>query len=244
MGKSTVRIGLVLLALGWPGPARSEEKPPALEGIVTRVLDAGTLQIQPRGEHPSMTIMLIGLDAPKKATRDREGQEPWGTRAQQFVSLLATRKEVRVEFDVVVPTEDGRARWGYVWLGDKLLNEQVLEAGHAVLATRAPNVRYVERLRAAQTAAREKERGIWNPTEPLLESPAAFVAAQKKQEETGKVAGTLPAFAEGCVIGNSKSKVYHVASGRYYETVKKSEHAVFFRTAADAEKAGYTPSSR
>jgi micrococcal nuclease len=245
-----VAVVVLLVALGnlW---RRSRDRPPeiapppvvtpALTGTVIHALDGDSLTVQPTGEHRMVTIHLIGLEAPRKATRDREGQEPWGTRAQQFVTLLVTRKEVRVEFDVLVPTEGGKSSWGYVWFGDRLLNEEVLKAGHAVLATRPPNVRYVERLMQAQAEARENGRNIWNPSEPLPEPPDKFVASTPKPAGDGE---TLPAFVEGCVVGNAKSKKYHVPGGQYYNTAKTSEHAVFFRTAEDARKAGYTAAAR
>ena len=77
--------------------------------------------------------------------------------ALRLLSLLLTRNEVRVEFDVLVPvSSDNTQRWGYVWLDRQLVNEEMLRSGNAVLVTRVPNVKHVERLRLAQKEAREK----------------------------------------------------------------------------------------
>jgi endonuclease G len=65
-----------------------------------------------------------------------------------------------------------------------------------------------------------------------------------KKGSKGGTAGTLPAFEEGCVIGNKRSKKYHVPGGRGYAAAKNSKNAVFFRNAEDAKKAGYTPVKR
>ena len=54
----------------------------------------------------------------------------------------------------------------------------------------------------------------------------------------------LPAFKAGCVVANRRSKVYHLPGGRYYESGQKSKDAVFFKTAKDAEAAGYRASKR
>jgi endonuclease G len=54
----------------------------------------------------------------------------------------------------------------------------------------------------------------------------------------------LPAFVEGCVVGNRSTQNYHVAGGRGYERAKKSKNAVFFRSEADAKKAGYEAAKR
>jgi hypothetical protein len=66
----------------------------------------------------------------------------------------------------------------------------------------------------------------------------------KEPPATGGKGGTLPAFKEGCVIGNSKSKKFHVPGGGSYNIMKTSKNAVFFATAEDAKKAGYTQAAR
>jgi endonuclease G len=49
----------------------------------------------------------------------------------------------------------------------------------------------------------------------------------------------LPAFQPGCVVGNKKTKNYHVPGNVGYERAKTSKNVVFFKNAQDAEKAGY-----
>jgi hypothetical protein len=124
---------------------------------------------------------------------------------------------------------------------DQLVNELILAGGHAVLDTRVPNVKYVERLTAAQKAAREGKKNIWDEKEPLTESPAEYAkkAAEKKPD-----VGALEKWEAGCVIGNKKTKKYHVVGGQYYESSKTSDNAVFFKTEDDAKKAGYEKSAR
>jgi len=243
--KIALSVALPLLLAG--ADDRERGGPLTLSGTVIRVADGNTLHLHTE-DGKKVSIRLIGLDAPHKATREVDGQEPWGTRAQQFLSLLVTRQTVRVEFDVVraVPGE-ADLRWGYVWLGDKLLNEEMLRAGHALLATAPPNVKYVERLQKAQAEARSKGLGIWNPEEPLPEPPSKFVAKlqeDRAEQQAREGLQSLPAYVAGCVIGNVKSKKYHLPGGKYYELSKTSRNAIFFRTEEDARKAGYTPSAR
>ena len=54
----------------------------------------------------------------------------------------------------------------------------------------------------------------------------------------------LAAFEEGCIVANRRSKVYHLPGGRYYESGQKSKDAVFFKSAKDAEAAGYRASKQ
>lgn len=52
-------------------------------------------------------------------------------------------------------------------------------------------------------------------------------------------AGVYKEFTRGCVIGNRNSKVYHLPGTQYYEKVKTSKYAVFFKTEEDAKRAKY-----
>lgn len=238
---SLLALTLLTLSAQEPSPLPGEK------AMVLHVLDGGILLVQFPEQRRGVQIKLIGLEPPRKASRDEEGQEPWGTRAQQFLALKVARKEVRVELDVVVPVGDGKTRWGYVWLGERLLNEEVLRQGHAVLDTQPPNVKYVERLQAAQREAREQQRGIWDAAEPLTEPPGRFAGKKGAAKEERKVKEeefAIPKFEEGCVIGNRKSKKFHIPGGRHYESAKTSANAIFFKTKDDALKAGYTQSGQ
>jgi hypothetical protein len=74
---------------------------------------------------------------------------------------------------------------------------------------------------------------------------AATEAKGERPPKKGEAAGLeLPAFVAGCAVGNRQSKIYHVSGGRGYEAAQKSKNAVFFKTAADAEKAGFTRAKR
>jgi micrococcal nuclease len=158
-------VGGALLAA-----AVSADEPKSLTGLAAHVVDGDTVEVRFEGQRKAQTVKLIGLAAPKKSTRETDGQEPWGTRSQQWLALQAARKEVRVEFDVLEPVKGHPGVvWGYLWLGERLLNEESLRLGHSVLATEVPNVRYVEKLQAAQKQAREGGKGVWDTDRPLDE---------------------------------------------------------------------------
>ena len=55
----------------------------------------------------------------------------------------------------------------------KMLNEEMLRRGCAVLFTVPPNVKYAGRLRAAQEKARELKVGVWSEN-GLKERPYEF----------------------------------------------------------------------
>ncbi|MBK7993541.1 MAG: thermonuclease family protein [Blastocatellia bacterium] len=213
---------------------------------VIKVVDGDTIKIRRNGAHKQETIRLIGIEAPEVSSREQTGQEPFGVMAQQHLSVAITRRIIRIEQDVQKEAETGEIL-GYVWLDDKLMNEEMLKSGLAVLATTPPNVKYVERFQTAQTTAREQKKAIWNPDAPLTQSPSEFrsnkreaTAAQSEKESELEI----PDYIAGCIVGNRKTKKFHVPEGRYYNQAKDSKNRVFFKTAADAEKSGYTKSAR
>ena len=101
-------------------------------------------------------VRLIGVDAGKPGERD---QEPWATRAQQFLNLAIARKKIVVEV-VDRPPDNWGNRYGYVWLGETLMNEHMLRQGLAQLRF-APGAAYMERLEAAANEAKSSRRGMY-----------------------------------------------------------------------------------
>ncbi|MFZ2197973.1 MAG: thermonuclease family protein [Thermodesulfovibrionales bacterium] len=102
-------------------------------------------------------IRLLGIDAPEM------DQRPWGKKSRECLRSLisAADSKVSLEYDI-----DRRDKYGrilaYVWTQDgKMLNEEMMEKGCAVLFTFPPNVKYAARLRAAQKKAQEHKAGLW-----------------------------------------------------------------------------------
>jgi micrococcal nuclease len=139
---------------------------------VLRVMDGETLKIDRNGQKE--LIKLIGLDTPKskmhsKAERDaiqsRQDFLPMtsmGIEAMKCLKrLVKSGDTVVIEFDVETRNKEG-ILLGYVYLSDgKMLNEEVLRAGYAYLATSAPNIKYQERLLRARAEAWRHGRGVW-----------------------------------------------------------------------------------
>ena len=68
---------------------------------------------------------------------------------------------VNVEYDVQQRDQQGRLL-AYLWnRKGELINEKLLEAGYAVLSTLPPNLKYADRLAAAQKKAQYAKTGIW-----------------------------------------------------------------------------------
>ena len=88
--------------------------------------------------------------------------EPWGPEAAEFTRKFLASGPVRLAFDRERVDQYGR-QLAYVWVGERLLNEELLRAG---LARWEPNYHYQEpmkqRFRKAQKEAQAAERSIWS----------------------------------------------------------------------------------
>lgn len=124
------------------------------EAVVISVVDGDTIRVMYQGSIES--VRFIGIDAPE------HDQGEWGERAtNRLKSLVPPGSVVILEFDVQRRDKYNRLL-GYVFTRDGLfVNEIMLREGLAMLYTFPPNVRYVDRLRAAQNHAREAGTGIW-----------------------------------------------------------------------------------
>lgn len=172
-----------------------------LSGQVTAVSDGDTLQV--RVGNRVEKVRLLGVDCPEVAHGPNDpGQEPWGSRAAEFSKKMVLGKRVRIETDVQARDRYGRLL-GYVFVGTSMLNEALVQQGHAVLLTYPPNVKYVERFTRAQQAAREAKRGIWSSDEPLPQSPYQY-----RHRENARPS---PATS-GDVFVNLNSRRFHEAS--------------------------------
>jgi micrococcal nuclease len=136
-----------------------------------RVVSGQTLEIVNAAGHAEK-VRLIGISAPAWK------QEPWYSAAKNGLEdLIAPAKVIHLEFDVETQEtwQDGSTRkLAYVWKDQQLLNEIVVEKGLALAEGRSPNLRYQSRLAYAQEKARLTGVGIWNPKNPMRQTPQAF----------------------------------------------------------------------
>ena len=125
--------------------------------LVTRVVDGDTVEVRFRGR--SLTVRLIGIDTPESVAPG-EPLQCFAVEASAYTTERLEGERVRLEFDVERIDPFGRTL-AYAWLGDELFNETLLREGYAFVTTFPPNVRYVDRFRAAQREARSADRGVW-----------------------------------------------------------------------------------
>lgn len=159
-------IALWLSLAGCQG--RLQPQTPLVQGTVQQIISGNSLEvtIPTLANNQIQRVRLIGLDAPSPA------QRPWGKAAMDFLRQVE-KQTIQLEFDLEREAPYNRLL-AYVWHDGQLLNADLLAAGHALLDSRLPNIRYDGELRRAQESARLQGLGIWDPANPMRQTPDEF----------------------------------------------------------------------
>lgn len=145
-----VGVLLALLAPAWSASA-------TLEGLVVRIVDGDTIHV--RLEDRVEKVRYIGVNTPEIHHPTR-GAEPGGRQAAAVNRGLVSGKRVRLELDVQLRDRYGRLL-AYVWVGEVMVNAELVRQGYAQVMTVPPNVRYQPVFRELQRQARQARRGLW-----------------------------------------------------------------------------------
>ena len=129
----------------------------SLEGTVVRVVDGDTIHV--RVAERVEKVRYIGVNTPE-VHHPRKGEEPGGREAMAVNRTLVDGRRVRLETDVRSRDRYGRLL-AYVWVGDVMINAELVRRGYAQVMTVPPNVRHQELFVKLQRDAREAERGLW-----------------------------------------------------------------------------------
>jgi micrococcal nuclease len=129
----------------------------SLDGVVVRVVDGDTIHVRV-GDRVEK-VRYIGVNTPE-VHHPRKGEEPGGRQALAVNRTLVERRTVRLETDVQSRDRYGRLL-AYVWVGDVMVNAELLRRGYAQVMTVPPNVRHQDLFLKLQRDAREGERGLW-----------------------------------------------------------------------------------
>ena len=129
----------------------------ALEGDVVRVVDGDTIHVRV-GERLEK-VRYIGVNTPE-VHHPRKGEEPGGREASALNRTLVDGRRVRLETDVQVRDRYGRLL-AYVWVGETMVNAELVRRGYAQVMTIPPNVRHQALFLTLQREARDADRGLW-----------------------------------------------------------------------------------
>ena len=123
--------------------------------LVVRVVDGDTLVLQ-----NDERIRLIGVDTPE-TKHPSKPVEPLGPEASAFTRREVEGKLVTLRFD-----REKRDRYrrllAFVFVGERCLNEELIQAGFSRCITRYPfDAAMKRRFLSAESEARAARRGIW-----------------------------------------------------------------------------------
>jgi endonuclease YncB( thermonuclease family) len=119
---------------------------------VVHVLDGDTL-ITSRGGRGEI-IRLFGIDCPER-------EQAFGPEAASFTSGMVTGKLIRV---IPVKVKESTYELCKVYVGDKLLNEEILAAGYAWLYKEySTNEEWAQ----LEQTARVARKGLWSQENPV-----------------------------------------------------------------------------
>lgn len=146
-------------------------------------------------------------------------------------------------------------------IGSYMFNSYLVRDGYAVVAQFPPDIKYVEILKTFEAYARQNNLGLYGvpitvgteakgSTESVkditttVDEPKTEVKEDQENKNTKTQTNKNNSkeraykYANGRIIGNKKSKKYHMPYGRDYKKVYL-KNAVFFDTEEEAIKAGY-----
>jgi len=160
------------------------------------------------------TVQFLGVDTPETVHPDKP-VEFLGPEVSEFTKKTLQGEKVRLEFEPLNQKDKYGRLLAYVYLSDgSLFNAELIKRGYARVI--APSYfRHYDEFRNYQQEAMVAGRGIW----------AAEI------EKVGKI------------IGNRKSKKYHLPGQASYEKVKE-ENREYFDSEEEARSAGYQKAKR
>lgn len=133
-------------------PAAPDDRCGSPEGVVARVIDGDTVVLA-----DGRRVRYLLMDSPEMSTDPVECFAPEATAQNRS---LVQGQSVRLEYDA--ECEDSYDRLlAYVYVGDRMINEVLVERGFGRVLLIAPNGRYEGRMRDAELLAQQAGAGIW-----------------------------------------------------------------------------------
>lgn len=242
LGAIAVLINLIAGRTSPAAPASSPASqnsavPQDNQPVVKRVIDGDTIELE-NGDK----VRYIGIDTPE--TLDpRKPVQCFGKNASAKNKELVEGKPVWLVKDVSDKDKYGRLL-RYVYLGDPdqessvFVNLELVKQGFAHSSTYPPDIKYQDLFLAAQTEARENQRGLWTDC-PARQDPAPNPSYPPNLSDSPN----LP--SSDCLIkgniGATGEKIYYLPGCGSYDktTIDESRGEKWFCSEDEAKSAGW-----
>lgn len=232
-------VGFALLGVAAvAGASIGLEARDPLTGRVVRVMDGDTIAV--RVDKRVLTVRYIGTNT-RDARSPGDSLDAGPTEAAEFNRALVLGQTVRLEMDTQEKDAQGRLL-AYVYVGDVMVNAELVANGYAEVAIKPPNVKHEEMFQHLQRQARMLKVGRWRDSPYVGREPGSRrAAAPPKQSASAgdpKTAppsrsfgtvdrpGAVPHDAWTCPIShpvkgavnpsNSGERLYHLPGGEAY----------------------------
>ena len=244
MNPRWVFLILSLLPLVFPSWAPGK----TLQGRVIKVFDGDTFLVRVRGREEH--VRLREIDAPEISKRKQTGQEPWAKKAKEFALSKVRDKAVRLEVEERDERDQYHRLLAYVFVGDGLVNEEMVQSGNAFLYRGPFRGKYASQLEDAERMARERRLGVWDRKNGLRELPWEFRDRIQRDEgifshstriqagENKSLSSKKFPIPPDKVVGNKRSMIYHLPGSAGASSVGPRNRVVF-DSPEGAEKAGF-----
>jgi micrococcal nuclease len=193
-----------------PSPSSSS----STEALVIRIVDGDTIEVQIDGA--SYKVRYIGIDT-------AEVGDPCSAEATAANRQLVEGETVELEKDVSETDRYGRLL-RYVYVGDTMVNAELVHQGFAQVYTYPPDVKYNEEFLDLQREARDAERGCW-----AVEEETTSRAEEEEEEEDA---------GDGQFVGSVNSDVYHYPTCSSAKQISPG-NKIWFDSVEDAKAHGY-----
>jgi micrococcal nuclease len=127
--------------------------------LVTHVMDGDTFMVKV-GRH-EVTVRMLGIDTPETVD-PRKTVQCYGKEASDHSKYVLSGKNVQLKLNPDRKEKDKYGRYlAYVYLGEKFVNESLLEDGFAREYTFGKPYMYQKEFRELEKVAKEEKRGMW-----------------------------------------------------------------------------------
>jgi micrococcal nuclease len=185
-----------------------------VEARVIEVVSGDTIRVA-IGEEPYV-VRYIGINAPEGDSLD-ERLKQVAAEATAKNSELVAGQIVRLEKDVTDTDASGRLL-RYVWVGDSMVNSELVRQGYAAAVTYEPDVKHQDLFTELQQQAKADGLGIWSSASQAVTSQAvASQAFAMVNANLRSGPGTDYEIVGGVVAGDPLEVVARNEAGDWYQ---------------------------
>lgn len=134
------------------------------DALVERTRDGDTVTIAVGDNEEA--IRYIGVDAPE-TKHPEKGEQCFGKESSAKNKELVFGQKVRFERDKRNRDHRGRLL-RYVWVGERMINLELVRDGYAFAEHFSPNYKYRKQLEEAERDAQRLGKGLWSACQELV----------------------------------------------------------------------------